>query len=224
MLSPSIKRGTGLRSFFDKWGVEYHDNRLVIGVTRDPLGRIKASRDFPVNDFPFHEITSKMKGSTAIFFVVNIIKPAARSNRHDLRVTTIARSMPEAWEETDYENPRMTFDKDVDIQGPHSIAIAVQKQGGAKNTQGRFVAIGDGYFLANQIVRNAPDANWDMLLNSIYWLTEHEDLISIDAKSLDLRPMTLSLVQLKVIFWLTQIGLPLIAIILGTGVWFVRRK
>ena len=85
----------------------------------------------------------------------------------------------------------------------------------------RLVVIGDSDFATNGVV--GIQGNRDMFLNTINWLAQQEDLISIRAREPEDRRLTLTADQQRRVFVLSLFLVP--GIVLGTGVytWWRRR-
>ena len=85
----------------------------------------------------------------------------------------------------------------------------------------RLAVIGDSDFASNAFV--GIQGNRDMFLNTVNWLAQQENLISIRAREPEDRRLTLTAGAQRRIFWLSVLLLP--AAILGVGVytWMSRR-
>ena len=85
----------------------------------------------------------------------------------------------------------------------------------------RLAVIGDSDFASNAVVGIL--GNRDMFLNTVNWLAQQENLISIRAREPEDRRLTLTAGAQRRIFWLSVLLLP--AAILGVGVytWMSRR-
>ncbi len=85
----------------------------------------------------------------------------------------------------------------------------------------RLAVIGDSDFASNAVV--GIQGNRDMFLNTVNWLAQQENLISIRAREPEDRRLTLTAGAQRRIFWLSVLLLP--AAILGVGVytWLSRR-
>jgi ABC-type uncharacterized transport system involved in gliding motility auxiliary subunit len=83
------------------------------------------------------------------------------------------------------------------------------------------VAIGDSDFVAN---RNLQQGNPDLFMNSLNWLTEEEELISIRPKDQGQATVrSLSGRQLRLVTYSSIFAIPLILLIIGGVVWWKRR-
>ena len=139
---------------------------------------------------------------------------------------TILRTTARSWAERDYKQEPFKPDKDVDLMGPVSLAVAVTKEveaegdslGAAEASDGkktaRMVVFGDSDFACNSYFTG--QGNDDLFLNTINWLAEEEDLISIRPKVREDRRVTMTEAQTKYVFYLTVFAMPLL--VLGAGV------
>ena len=133
-------------------------------------------------------------------------------------IRTLLKTSQNSWAESDFGNREVSFDPERDKEGPVSIAVLIEKTSG-ENKLGLAV-FGDSDFAKNGYWRNQGNA--DMFLNTINYLAEEEDLISIRPKEFDDRRVTLTQADVKVIFYLVVIAIPLIVIIAGV-VFYIKR-
>ena len=91
----------------------------------------------------------------------------------------------------------------------------------APRPEARVVVFGDSDFAANAIL--GTQGNRDLFLNTIGWLSQQENLISIRPKEADDRRITLTAAQQTNLAWLAVLIIP--GFIFGTGVytWWRRR-
>ena len=118
-----------------------------------------------------------------------------------------------------------------DKKGPVSIGSAVSATSTAAPSPGeppdapkpetRVVVVGDSDFAANSGL--GIQGNRDLFMNTIGWLSQQENLISIRPKEADDRRITLTATQQANINWLSLLIIP--GAIFGTGIysWWRRR-
>jgi ABC-type uncharacterized transport system involved in gliding motility auxiliary subunit len=83
------------------------------------------------------------------------------------------------------------------------------------------VAVGDSDFVANKYM---DQANPDLFMNSVNWLTEEEELISIRPKDQEqVQVQRLTGRQLRLVRYTSIFAIPLLLLIAGIGVWWKRR-
>ena len=209
-------------------------------VVVDPFSRILGG-DYlmpVVSSYESHDITKSFKIMS--FF------PYARSVRvkETLPEGVIAQALtttsPQSWGETDGEALQqgiVSRDEGIDLMGPLSIAAAAvididqfkgkeeraaEESKSAAEKKARIVVFGDSDFANNTYFYQQGNA--DFFLNSINWLAQEEDLISIRPKDIKSTPITLTLTQGRIIFWLPVVILPAAVLIVGFISIISRRR
>jgi len=115
------------------------------------------------------------------------------------------------------KNPR--FDKNRDIPGPFSLAIALERS--VNEREQRIVVVGSGSFLANAYSGNG--GNIDLGINMVNWLAHEESLITTQPRATIDNAITLSKAQLSVISIGFVIVVPLLLAVIGGILWWRRR-
>jgi ABC-type uncharacterized transport system involved in gliding motility auxiliary subunit len=186
-----------------------------------------------VATYPSHPITDRFNVITAFPLARSItpILPASNGRAAVPLIQTSARS----WGETDMaqlKSGRVELNADKgDKQGPVTIgavvatnATDVPKADPAKTDQrppeSRFVTIGDSDFAANYAIR--IQGNQDLFLNTVNWLAQQENLISIRPKAPTDSRLTMTAQQATAVLWMSLVFVP--AIVFGTGVYTWWRK
>lgn len=122
-------------------------------------------------------------------------------------------------------NPSMrqvSFRAGKDYKGPLTVALSGTVSGeGEKKAEGRIIALGTSMLPANAFL--GFQANRDLFMNMINWLSADVDLISIRAKPPESQHLMLTAAQMGKLLWLGVIGLPLLIVLVGTMVWWERR-
>ena len=118
-----------------------------------------------------------------------------------------------SWGETNLKNGSAEFNEGKDIKGPVALAaVSTETISGDEKTkkygkEARTVVIGDSDFASdfasNQYFNH--QRNGDLFLNTISWLAEDEDLISIRPKSQENRAIVLTRAGGTILFWLAVV-------------------
>lgn len=144
----------------------------------------------------------------------------------NVEMTPIAWSSPDSWlENGDIISGKPKFDDGVDEKGPIFVGMTVT---GSKSTDleeevktTRIAVMGDSDFAANQHFQNGN--NSDLFLNMVNWLTQGEEIISVDRKVLPARRLILDPEEERFLH-ISSIGLlPLLLLLTGGYVWWRRR-
>jgi ABC-type uncharacterized transport system involved in gliding motility auxiliary subunit len=150
-----------------------------------------------------------------IYPLTSSVTPMEDKKGYDIK--EIIKTSNNSWGEVDFPG-EVSFNEDKDLPGPVSIAVLVEKKVGDKKTS--LVIFGDSDFSSNGYFQNEGNAN--IFLNTINYLAEEEDLISIRPKEFDDRRVTLTQADLSILFYLIVIAIPLLVVITGV-VLYIRR-
>ncbi len=234
MIDPSLTSAkdvnSGLVRLMKRWGVTIGNDLVIDEAQFVPL----FGPSVPVPGIELHEITRAMRDLVA-FHATRSVTPAADMPAN-LSVKSLAKTIggvQDSWGETGrgsdgaFSN-EFSYTAGVDTPPPVSVAVAVEeKVDNDKAAEGtgsatRIVVFGDSGLAANAYLR---EANRDLFLGAINWLSLEEDLIAIrpiDLQKQALRQMRIQdirLVQITSVFLI-----PSIVFIAGLIVWRQRRK
>jgi ABC-type uncharacterized transport system involved in gliding motility auxiliary subunit len=225
---------TNLIALAHDWGFDVGNN---VVVDASGMGRlIGTDASVPVvSAYPPHPITERFQLLTAFPLARSVAPVAGGVNGHTPQ--TIAETGPRSWAEADIKGLMTTGQVSLDEskgdkKGPVSIAAAVSAAVASTGTpaalsdapqkaETRVVVFGDSDFVANAGL--GIQGNRDLFLNTLGWLSQQENLISIRPKEADDRRLTLTATQQQNIMWLSLIIIP--GFIFGSGVytWWRRR-
>jgi ABC-type uncharacterized transport system involved in gliding motility auxiliary subunit len=215
-------RLVGLPELADRFDVEIKRGFVIEfgqSLPNDPLTPIIAGQGYLPSP-----ITNSVRALT-LFPTATLVAPKAEPTSGQYEVTPLAQTTDQSWLETDLSNPNPTIDIAKDVIGPVRIAVSVMAttpvgEGDAAKTT-RLVLIGDIDFATNNFLNYG--GNHDFLVNSVNWLAEDEDLISVRAKDQTNRQMILSGAQMNLIGFAVGAALPLLVLGLGAWVYWGRR-
>jgi ABC-type uncharacterized transport system involved in gliding motility auxiliary subunit len=157
---------------------------------------------------------------------------------------SIVETSQQSWAESDVkalaERRPVGFDEGTaDKRGPVSVAAALSTDAPeqpaaptpapgtppppeAPKRETRLVVFGDSDFASNDGLGTAP-GNRDLFLNTLNWLAQQENLISIRPKAPDDRRVTLTEDQQSMVMIFSIILLPGIVLVAGVYSWWRRR-
>jgi gliding motility-associatede transport system auxiliary component len=205
----------GLKKYFSKYGVELGDNLVI---EPNPIGRLFGiGPEVPiVQQYESHPITRDMAGVTTLFPLTRTVTPA-KTPPQGVTVQALAKTSAQSWGETNRQDlQRGVANPDPeDPKGPLSVAAVATKD------KARIVVYGTSNIASNQFLN--IQGNRDFFLNTVSWLAEEEDQISIRPKDTKQSPVFLTSRQAQAVFLLPVVALPGL-IIIGGIVAVVRRR
>jgi ABC-type uncharacterized transport system involved in gliding motility auxiliary subunit len=228
---------TNLIALAHDWGMDVGNN-IVVDISG--MGRlIGTDASVPVAaNYPSHPITQRFTYLTAFPLARSVTPVSGGVNGHIAQ--TVVETSPRSWADADIKTVLTTGkvappdESKGDKKGPVSIAAAVSASASSSADSGktsdgsdaskaetRVVVFGDSDFPSNAAL--GIQGNRDLFLNTIGWLSQQENLISIRPKEADDRRLTLTAAQQTNIAWLSLLIIP--ACVIGAGVytWWRRR-
>ncbi len=230
----------GMKSFLTEYGIQLEDDLIV-----DTVSRLMGGDYFMpvVTGYEFHAITEKFNFATFFPFARSVNQ--TEDTPDGITTTILAKSSGNSWSERQLQETEVTFNQDKDVAGPVSLAAVITVEPVTKEIEeqeqteadaekeaapeeespeqeGRLAVFGDSDFATNRYYHLSGNGN--LFLNTINWLAEEADLISIQAKTASPKSIQLTASQGRVLFFVSTIFLPLLVLVSGITVWMRRRS
>lgn len=202
------------------------DIQLTPGMVIDPDAQ---QMNAPLNwtlgaNYPPHPVTYNFNLITAFPFARALGRgdSSGQADGSSWQTSTLVEGAVHGWVSRNPVSPprKPQFDKDRDLPGPVSLALALQRNVNAHEQ--RIVVVGSGSFLANAYSGNG--GNLDLGVNMMNWLTHEENLITMQPRATRDSAITLSKRQITLIIVSLLIVLPLLLIVAGAVQWWRRRN
>ena len=204
----------GLKKHLVKYGFQLDDDLVV---EQNPIGRIFGiGPEVPIiQQYESHPITRDLGGITTLFPLTRSIT-ALKTPPKGVNVQSLARTSADSWGETNRADlQRGVAQPDPqDPKGPLTVAAV------ATIDKARMVVYGTSNIAANQFLN--IQGNRDFFLNTVSWLAEEEDQISVRPKDVKQTPVFMSSNQAQAVFLLPVVILP--ALVLAGGIVAVVRR
>lgn len=225
----------GLREFLSSYGLDLHEDIIV-----DTMSRVFGA------DYLMPVITRYGRHRVTEGFNIACFFPTARgvfTGEHapqGVNVRELASTSEYSWSETDYrqgEHRQPEFDTDKDRKGPVPVAAiatlaAVGKEQPEESdtkanpaparVEHNLAVFGDCDFASNNYLK--LQGNADLFLNTINYLAQQEELITIERPEPESTPLTLSRTQGRLLFWIGLVLMPVVVLGAGLTVYRLRRK
>ena len=238
MAEPEFKNKTPeLGSLLKGWNLEAGSD-VVVDVSPGTLAQTGPETPLGVR-YPPHEITKDLQGLATAFHTARSLKPGTGASS-GVFAQTLVETARAAWGETDFTGTAPEYDEGKDTPGPVSLgAVATVSAPAPSPTpepspsaspspeppprkEGRVIAFGDADFASNTFF--AIQGNRDLTLNSVAWLAEDPDLITIRPKDPENQALFLTGRQQVVVFGVALLVWPILFVALGIAVWWMRRS
>jgi len=134
----------------------------------------------------------------------------------DLLLTSSRSFAKNNWDEKQKE---LRFEQGKDQPGPLTLGVSEERKEGSKTA--RLVVIGNSAFASNAFL--TQQSNGDLFDNTVNWLAQDENLISIRPKSRTNRRVSLTLAQERLFYWFSLAMVPGVVLVTGLILWWKRR-
>lgn len=209
-----------LQNLMANYGVKAVDGIVIEG---DSSHRMQGYNHYLVPDIKPHTLTSPLISGNKL-----VLAPVAHgiektdSIRSTVSVSSILSTSDKAYSKLAGYN-LTTMEKEAgDIDGPFDIGVAVTEEYEGNET--KIVWYGTSSFLDDSIDKIVAGGNTDLFLNSLGWMCQRENTISIRSKNLATTPLVMTTGEGYRWSIITTAVLPVLALIIGAVVYFRRRR
>ncbi|OGP17721.1 MAG: hypothetical protein A3I75_06155 [Deltaproteobacteria bacterium RIFCSPLOWO2_02_FULL_50_16] len=180
---------------------------LADDTVMDPERHFLVGDQYPSPLLEEHPITSSLikKEFHPIFYLAQSLF-LQNSEKTFIKTTPLLKTSSTAWGETSSE----------DHKGPLILGATVEE------TAPVAVVFGDSDFIANGLF-NIP-GNPDLFLNSVAWLLQEKNKISIRPQPTHFRELILSQTQSRIVYYAVQFAYPLLFLTAAFFIWYRRRS
>jgi ABC-type uncharacterized transport system involved in gliding motility auxiliary subunit len=240
LVEPELKESyPNLTGLLQEWNV-IAGKDVVVDVSG--MGQLFGTSELTpiVAQYSPHDITKDFRVMTAFHTARSMT--ASKDSKPGLTAQELMQTSPRSWAETDLKlKGDIKLDEGKDKVGPIPLGAVVTLKdttpapspspsaspspGGEEPKQdkkeGRVVAIGDADFASNALL--GFQGNQDFFLNTVAWLAQDADLISIRAKEPEDQRLFLTRTQQRLVALLAMAFLPGAFVVFGIANWWRRR-
>jgi len=203
-----------LDDIFQAWNINVGKN---VVVDASGVGRLFGTGPGTplVVDYGDSPITKNLQGGMTFFELARTVSIADKAKSDPTAVELLKTSERSFW------IPKLVREVQFDPKtaGPLSLGVAASRSTGDKSA--RLVVIGNSAFAENQWL--GLQHNGDLFFNTIDWLAQDENLISIRPKPPTARRITLTEGQTAMLQWFELLFLPGFVILVGVSMWWKHR-
>lgn len=230
-------------AFLEAYGLRLQKDRVVDVSGLGQFYGLGAAAPLAA-DYADHTITRPLESSMTVYPDASSLAEVESS----LGYSTVAlvRSSAQSWGESELEASEVSFDEGSDFPGPLVMGALATKSLPAEKAEAddagpatdatpgemeppaaesvqesRLVLFGDSDFASNEYFQLS--VNGDLFLNTVSWLAEDADLLSIRPRDPKNRTVPMTETESRLIFLTTVILFPLATLVFGLAVWHRRR-
>ena len=198
-------------------------------------------------EYPYHAITKDFRLPTLYGGARSV--EAGKGSVTGVSASDLVKTSAQSWAESDLSlKGSIKYDEGKDRKGPIALAAVATVTGPApapspspspaaspspsaspspaaeeapKAPEGRVVAVGDADFASNSLL--GFQGNQDFFLNTVAWLAEDADLISIRPKEPENQAMFLDRQKQQNVAWAALVLIPGFFVVAGISSWWRRR-
>ena len=112
--------------------------------------------------------------------------------------------------------------EDGDAEGPFDVGVAVTES--VDNGETKLVYLTSANLFSQQVDAMVSGNNVKLLANSVSWMCDQEQSVSIPSKSTQISYLTVTAASARMWGMVTIGLLPVLCLVIGGGIWFKRRK
>jgi len=234
-VSPRARFGSPdpLASTLTSWGITPQVDRMVLRQVVLPNHQKQASSRLNIDQWSTElPVTRALAGMPGVFVQASPLALGSGDGDDGLTVWPLVEVRgQDLWTHRDLRSDQEPKLDPATAGGPFVIAAAAERDGH------RLVVVADPAWATDQVTRMGPQgmpaeifgaafpANAELFVNSVYWLAGLDQLIAASPRAQDIRrvgPMTAA--GLASLQWGLLLGMPLAIVLMGAGVWWVRRR
>ncbi|HZP34690.1 MAG TPA: Gldg family protein [Candidatus Acidoferrales bacterium] len=208
-------------SVLDAWNVSLGSN---VVIDASGVGRLFGTGPAVplVVDYGANPIVQNFTGTMTFFNLARTVSIKDKS-KSDPEATELLKTSPRSFTVPNLKTKEVRYDPAKDQAGPLSLGVAAERKSGsgAASKDSRLVVIGNSAFATNQWA--GLQRNGDLFVNTINWLAQDEDLISVRPKNPTNRRVILTETQQRELVLASLFFLPGLVLISGAVIWFKRR-
>jgi len=211
----------GIEDMLEKYGIRVGMDIVCYpySIPPDRYGKIYCK------DYTWHDIVKDFKKAEyAVHFPLARSVSYTTAKDKSIETNGLISTLSEGWAEEDIRTlaseSGAEYNAGKDTGGPITVASAAWQPGEGGM---RLVVIGDSDFATRAFALFAP-TNQNLFENCINWLAERMGLISIAPKTIQKIRINATQVERNAVFFISVVGLPILVLVIGAFVFFMRRR
>jgi ABC-type uncharacterized transport system involved in gliding motility auxiliary subunit len=179
---------------------------------------------YVIPSLEYHDILAPLRTNNyAIILPGPQVIQTLELKKRTLKVEALLTSSSKSWGKMNITNAKTVSKESGDLSGPFTLAVAITDPAADPSRKDtKLIVVGNIQFLSQNLTSQIP-GNGDFFMNSLDWLREQKQNISIRAKNLLQMRLTLTNLQALLFSGIVVILMPLLVLGAGFIVWMRRR-
>lgn len=184
--------------------------------------------DRPVPRYKSHPIVKDLSDQSLVTVVARAAPvQASVPPKEGVRASTLLETSRDGWIDRGgaLQGGSAVYEPEIDAQGPAQMALALEiapDSGLVRKGRARAVVVGDADVFTNALLAEGP-GNVTFAVNAVRWLVGDEGRLSVVGRPTTVRRLSLTQEDLGRVRGLVLLMGPILAVVLGAGVWAARR-
>lgn len=206
------------QSIFNSYGINVKKSVVVEGDASYSAGN---NPIFLVPDMTSHPIVDPlMSKNLAVLIPIAQAIEINDLKKSSLTIDPLLKTSKDSWAKVNPESKNIEKEPG-DLTGPFNVAVAISDRIDMDN-EARMVVVSNGLFIDPEYVPNG--GNIDFMMNSVNWVANRQDAISIRAKSLEAGTLSMNDLERYALSGVVVIVIPVVIAIYGVIVWLRRKR
>ncbi|MGD8241001.1 MAG: GldG family protein [Armatimonadota bacterium] len=235
-IQPNV--GTNVGELLAAYGIRCHDG--AVGVSPQLYLTQQGVRGIPETNVPVdsarlpeHASTTELKYYRSVFINPCPLEVMEKEPARGLRAKALLTGVESSWGESDVqsaEDQTAEYSPEEDVSKPVVVGAVVEPftppyaSPGAPTPEGpRIIVLGSSQSFLNYVLDTVP-GNLYLLTNAVNWMAGKVHMLGIPAKTMDFKQVQLTESQLLAARYVFIGVLPGCVVLLGIGVWLLRRR
>lgn len=170
-----------------------------------------------------HEIINEIKSSKS-YVLMPLAQPVEllNSKKSTIAVEPLLTTSSNSWGKVNLNATTVSKEKG-DLQGPFNIAVAITDEDASAGRTTKLIVVGNASFMNSDAISATNGTNLDFAINTLNWLQDKKDSISIRPKDLTAPYLIINDFQKLALSGFVVILIPAVVMIMGIIVWLRRR-
>ena len=221
LLDYSAHDRPNLDGLLESYGLRLEKGLIIEGDANSRL----ANPFYIVPHFQSHLLTEPMISAKSLV-VMPLTQPITvlQARRSQLKIEPLLTTTANSWAKDNFEEQTLNW-AEGDAVGPFNVAVAVTDgaDDGWGPTPAKLVVMSTSGLLVDQFDQLSRGANSELIINSINWLNDAQEQITIRPKPITTSQLSMTYMQQLILSGVFVIVLPVLVFLTGFIIWTRRR-